>query len=193
MRICLFTNHFYPEDFKANDIAFELVKNGFDVTVITAVPDYPKGVFFDGYNWFKKNRETVNGCQVIRLPIIPRGSGGGKRLIIQYFSYYISSSIYTFFHKFFHKYDAVFVHLTSPFFIGIPAMKIKKWQKIPMIFWTLDLWPESITAAAGIKNKLIIKPLTTMVKNQFLKKVNTLRNWNTFQIGLNQFLYRLIL
>ncbi|MDE5611079.1 MAG: hypothetical protein K2I90_03565, partial [Odoribacter sp.] len=57
MRICIFTNHFYPEDFKANDIAFELAGRGHDITVITAVPDYPKGKFFDGYGWFRRSRE----------------------------------------------------------------------------------------------------------------------------------------
>ncbi|AEE17220.1 glycosyltransferase family 4 protein [Treponema brennaborense] len=164
MKICIFTNHFYPEDFKINDIAFELVKKGYDVTIITAVPDYPQGKFFDGYSWHKRNRENVNGCHVIRLPILSRGKGEAKRLALQYLSYYISSSVFTFFHKFFHNYDAVFVHLTSPFFIGIPATKLKKYQKIPMIFWTLDLWPESITAAAGIANPLILKFLTKQVQ-----------------------------
>lgn len=167
MKVCIFTNHFYPEDFKVNDIAFELVQRNYLVTVITAVPDYPKGKFFEGYGWFKKNREKVHGCQVIRLPIIPRGKGGGKRLALQYLSYYVSSSIFTFFHKFFNKYDAVFVHLTSPFFIGLSACHIKKYQKIPMYFWTLDLWPESITAAAGISHPIIIKPLTKQVQKVY--------------------------
>ena len=167
MKICIFTNHFYPEDFKVNDIAFELVKKGYDITVITAVPDYPKGKFFDGYNWFKKNNEDVYNCHVIRLPIIPRGKGTARNLAVQYLSYYISSSVFTFFHKFFHKYDAVFVHLTSPFFVGLAATQLKRYQKIPMIFWTLDLWPESITAAAGISNPLIINPLIKQVQKVY--------------------------
>lgn len=164
MKLCIFTNHFYPEDFKVNDIAFELAKRGYEVTVITAVPDYPKGKFFDGYSWFKRSREIVDGVKVIRLPIIPRGKGGAKRLVLNYGSYIVSSTIFTFFHKFFHKYDAVFVHLTSPFFIGKCAVALKKWQKIPLYFWTLDLWPESLTAAAGITNPLIIKPQIKMVQ-----------------------------
>ena len=33
---CLFlTNYFYPEVFRGNDIAFEMVKRGYEVTVIT--------------------------------------------------------------------------------------------------------------------------------------------------------------
>lgn len=165
--ICLFTNHFYPEDFKANDIAFELVKKGFAVTVITGIPDYPKGKFFDGYGYIRKSREIVNGCKVYRLPIIPRGKGSAKRLALNYISYIVSASVFTFFHKFFHSYDAVFVHLTSPFFIGQCAVHLKKWQKIPLVFWTLDLWPESLTAAAGINNPIILKSQINMVRKVY--------------------------
>lgn len=167
MKICIFTNHFYPEDFKVNDIAFELTQRGYEITVITAVPDYPKGKFFDGYGWFKKNKEDVNNCHVIRLPIIPRGKGRFRNLLVQYFSYYISSSVYVFFHKFFHKYDAVFVHLTSPFFIGLGATHLKRFQKIPMYFWVLDLWPESITATTGISNRLVMNPLIKQVQKVY--------------------------
>ena len=89
MKLCIFTNHFYPEDFKVNDIAFELTQREIDVTVITAIPDYPKGKFFEGYSLFKRRREVVNGVNVIRLPIIPRGKGGAIRLVLNYVSYFI--------------------------------------------------------------------------------------------------------
>jgi hypothetical protein len=51
------------------------------------------------------------------------------------------------------KYDAVFVHLTSPFFIGLPAVFLKWKQYIPLVFWVLDLWSESLSAVDGITNK----------------------------------------
>lgn len=167
MKICIFTNHFYPEDFKVNDIAFELGKLGHDVTVLTAIPDYPKGKFYDGYSLFKRRREYVNGVNVIRLPIIPRGKGGAIRLVLNYLSYFISLSIFTFFHSFKHKYDRIFVHLTSPFFIGVCARKMSKRQKIPLLFWVLDLWPESLISAGGISNPLIIKPQIRMVQKVY--------------------------
>lgn len=167
MKICIFTNHFYPEDFKVNDIAFELAKLGYDVTVLTAIPDYPKGKFYDGYSLFKRRREIVNGVNVIRLPIIPRGKGGAIRLVLNYLSYYLCLSIFTFFHSFKHKYDRVFVHLTSPFFIGACARKLAKRQQIPLLFWVLDLWPESLISAGGISNPLIIKPQIKMVQKVY--------------------------
>lgn len=167
MNICIFTNHFYPEDFKVNDIAFELAKLGHEITVLTAIPDYPKGKFYDGYSLFKRRREVVNGVNVIRLPIIPRGKGGAIRLVLNYLSYYFCLSIFTFFHSLRNKYDRVFVHLTSPFFIGVCARKLSKKQKIPLLFWVLDLWPESLSSAGGINNPLIIKSQIRMVQKVY--------------------------
>ena len=46
MKLCIFTNHFFLEDFKVNDIAFELAARGVEVAVITATPDYSQGKFF---------------------------------------------------------------------------------------------------------------------------------------------------
>lgn len=167
MKVCIFTNHFYPEDFKVNDISFELAKLGHDITVLTAIPDYPKGKYYEGYSLFRRRRETVNGVNVIRLPIIPRGKGGAVRLVLNYISYYFCLSIFTFFHSFKHKYDKIFVHLTSPFYIGVCARKMSKRQKIPLIFWVLDLWPESLISAGGISNPLIIKPQIKMVQKVY--------------------------
>ncbi len=84
-------------------------------------------------------------------------------MILNYTSYFMCASVFTFFHSFRNKYDAVFVHLTSPFFIGLPAVHLKKRQKIPLYFWTLDLWPESLISAGGISHPWIIKPQDKMV------------------------------
>ena len=80
MRILLVTSHFYPESFKANDMAFELARRGHDVTVLAPIPDYPQGRFYDGYGVFKRRVETVNGVRVIRTLISPRRDGSAKWL-----------------------------------------------------------------------------------------------------------------
>lgn len=169
MKICIFTNHFYPENFKVNDIAFELQKKGFEISIITAIPDYPQGKFYTGYGYTKKNNEVVNGCKVYRLPIIPRGKGKPIQLILNYLSYYFSSKIFIRKHCRDNEYDAIFVHLTSPIFISSAAVYLKDKQKIPLIFWTLDLWPESLTAAANIKNTFILNPQIKYVKKIYTK------------------------
>lgn len=63
---CLFlTNYFYPEVFRGNDIAFEMVKRGYEVTVITCIPNYPQGHFYEGYGLRSRRREVVNGVKAM--------------------------------------------------------------------------------------------------------------------------------
>lgn len=165
-KILICTNHFYPETFRCNDVAFELANRGYDVTVLTAIPDYPKGEYFDGYGIFRRRRETVNGVKVIRGFIIPRGNGGGIRLLLNYLSFLISSVFISLFLGLFRKYDKVLIHETSPVMIGIPAVILSKIQKVPLFFWVLDLWPESLQAAGGINNPKVLgifEKLTTWI------------------------------
>ncbi len=164
MKILLVTQYFFPENFKSNDIAFELVKRGHEVTVLTGLPNYPEGKFFNGYGFFKKRRETINGVKVIRALLIPRGKGGGIRLLLNYFSWAFFASIRALFLAFQDKFDAVLVHEPSPITQGFPAIVIKKIQKNPIYFWVLDLWPESLTSAGGVKNKTVLSFFTGMVK-----------------------------
>lgn len=164
MKVLLVTQYFFPENFKSNDIAFELVKRGHEVTVLTGLPNYPEGKIYNGYGFFKKRNEIINGVKVIRTLLIPRGKGGGIRLFLNYFSWAFFASIRAFFLAFQDKFDAVMVHEPSPITQGFPAIVIKKIQKIPLHFWVLDLWPESLTSAGGIKNKTVLSFFTGIVK-----------------------------
>ena len=152
-RILIFTNHFYPESFKVNDVAFELAKNNFEVTVLTGIPNYPQGKFHKGYGLLKKRNEIINGVKVIRVPLIPRGKDNLFLLAINYFSYTFFLIIWSFFLALFKRFDFIFVHHTSPIFLGIPAVLVKKMQKIKMYFWNLDLWPESVSETTGFNSR----------------------------------------
>lgn len=162
--LLIFTNHFYPENFKVNDIAFQLSSEGHEVTVITGIPNYPQGKFYPGYGLFKKRKEHINGVKVIRLPLIPRGNGKSLRLILNYLSYAVAVCCYSVYIAFRKKFDVIFVHHTSPIFIGIGAIIVKKIQKIRLHFWNLDLWPESIIATTRIRSKLFYSILDKLVR-----------------------------
>ena len=164
MKILLVTQYFYPENFKGNDIAFEMQKKGHEVTVLTGIPNYPKGEFFKGYGYFKRRRETVNGVKVIRSFLIPRGNNTTLPLMLNYFSWFFFASIYALYFSFFKKFDRVIVQQLSPVLVGIPAIIIKKIQKTPVYFWVLDLWPESLESAGGVKNKKILSFFEWIVK-----------------------------
>lgn len=156
MKILVVTNHFYPEVFRVNDVAFEFTRRGHEVTVITSIPNYPQGRYLPGYGLFRKRKEAINGVKVIRVPVMPRGEGGAVRLFLNYLSFFITASWCAFILSFRRKFDKIFVHETSPVTVGIPALIFKWRQNIPLYFWVLDLWPESLTAGGGVTNKQVL-------------------------------------
>lgn len=191
MKILLITSHFYPENFKANDMAFELQRRGHEVTVMTPIPDYPQGKYFDGYGIFSKRKEIINGVKIIRTFVTPRHNGTAIWLGLNYLTYTLFAMIRAFFHAFRHRYDSIIVHETSPVMVGIPAVIVKKIQRIPLHFWVLDLWPESLQAAGGINNKTILglfRKLTARIyrnsdtilisSNGFRKSINTMGDFD---------------
>lgn len=166
-RVLIVTNHFFPETFRCNDIAFELSSRGYDVTVLTGIPDYPEGKYHAGYGVFKKRVEKVRGVKVNRSFLTPRGKGGKLRLMLNYLSSYICMTLRALWLAVAHRYDAVLVHETSPVMIGTAAKLVSKIQRIPMYFWVLDLWPESLRAAGGINNSKILGFFAWMTRRYY--------------------------
>lgn len=163
MRLLICTNHFFPESFRVNDIAFDRAQRGDKVTVLTGIPDYPEGHYHKGYSLFKKRVEYVNGVKVVHVPIVPRGNGGKIRMILNYASSVFFFFFYGWYQALFHKFDAVFVHDTSPAFISLPAVTVSRLQKIPLYHWILDMWPESLTAG-GIQGGIVYSYILKMMK-----------------------------
>ena len=163
MNILIVTPHFHPENFRINDFALEFQKRGHSITVLTSVPDYPGGKFFDGYGIFKKNREIYNGIKIYRAPLIPRGSGSNISLAINYITFVIGG-IFTSLFLIKNKMDIIFVFEPSPITVGLPAIFIKKVKRIPICFWVLDLWPESVVSSGNLKSGIIPRMLNPIVK-----------------------------
>ena len=163
MNILIVTPHFYPENFRINDFAVEFDKRGHNISVLTSVPDYPNGKFYEGYGVFKNNRETYNGIKIYRAPLIPRGSGSNLRLALNYISFVVGG-IFTSLFLLKNKIDLIFVFEPSPITVGIPAIFIKKIKKIPICFWVLDLWPESVVSAGNLKSSIVPDILNPIVK-----------------------------
>lgn len=166
MKILIVTQYFWPESFKINDLALGLKERGHEVSILTAIPNYPKGDFFDNYSFWKNNDEDWNGIKIYRSKIISRGNGS-LRLMLNYISFVFFCSIKVFFIK--EKFDKIFVYEPSPITVGIPAIVASRKMKLPFYFWVQDLWPESLSAAGGIKNKFILNFFDRITKRIYSK------------------------
>lgn len=186
MKILFVCQYFYPEVFRGNDIALHWAEDGHEVHVVTGIPNYPDGVFHQGYGWFKKRHEVVNGVKVTHLPIIPRGNNK-IMLMLNYFSYLIVGWVYMLFHALFHKYDRVFVQQLSPVMMSAPGVLYKRIRKTPLYTWVLDLWPESLTAAGGINNKYVLAFFKHYVKSEYKHSDKILISSRSFEKSILEY------
>ena len=167
MKILIVSQYFFPEEFKINDLARDFVDRGHKVTVLTGKPNYPKGEYYDGYQYKGVVTENYFGAEVIRVPLRKRGAGGGKNLVLNYLSFVYNANDYIRKNKM--QYDAILVYEISPITQVYPALFCKKKYGGKVLVWVQDLWPESVTAAGGVKNKLVLGILDRMVKKIYKK------------------------
>jgi glycosyltransferase involved in cell wall biosynthesis len=161
MRILVISQYFYPEEFRINDLCSAWVSKGYDVTVITGIPNYPKGKFFQGYGLFKRRKDEYQGVRIVRLPILSRGKGF-VRLSLNYLSFVVSGFFWSKLTPI--KADVVFINEVSPMTQALPGIWFGRRRKIPVLLYVQDLWPENIEATIGPKRKGFIRRIDKLVQ-----------------------------
>lgn len=157
-RLLVVCQHFWPENFRLNDICDGFIEHDIDVDVLCGEPNYPKGEWFEGYGMFKRRVEEHNGVKIYRCPEIRRKNNTSIRIFLNYISFPVTSS-FTVRKLYKNKYDKVFIYSLSPVYMGRAGLKIAKKQKIESVTYVLDLWPENLYSVIPFKNKLIRKIL----------------------------------
>lgn len=146
MKILIVTQYYYPEQFQINEIAPELVKRGHEVTVLCGIPNYPKGVVFEGYcsadSLAHKEREYFEktGVKVVHVEQHPRGNNP-LSLIRNYISFARNSKKYV--RQMDKDFDVVLGYQLSPITSMEAALEYKRLYGTPVVFYTLDIWPVS--------------------------------------------------
>ena len=67
------------------------------------------------------------------------------------------------------EFDAILVYEISPITQAYPALYCKKKYGGKVLLWVQDLWPESVTAAGGVNNRIALGVLDRMVKRIYSK------------------------
>lgn len=177
IHILVVSQYFYPEQLRANDICIEWVKRGYKVTVLTGIPNYPQGKFYEGYGLNKKRSEVWNGIEIIRIPLIPRGHNS-LGLCLNYLSFVVSGFFWKCFTKI--KADVVFNYETSPATQALIGIWFAKKRKIPCYLYVMDLWPDSVEIITGIHNKLLLAPLNSVVNYIYRKSAKIFTSSKSF-------------
>lgn len=168
MQILIVTQYFWPETFLINDLVLHLKELGHEVSILTGKPNYPDGVIFEGYSEKGIQQESYQGkIDVFRVPLRPRNSGGSRELFLNYFSFVFSGLKY--FPSFIkaREVDAILVFMPSPITAVIPAIPLKWAKKAHLAVWIQDLWPESLAATGHMRNPVLLKLVSWLVRGVY--------------------------
>lgn len=154
MRVLVVCQYYKPEPFRISDICEALAAAGHTVTVVTGTPNYPEGVFYEGYEGGARADEVMGGVRVHRCPLVPRKSGVLYRFM-NYCSFAWTASRYL--QKLDEEFDVVFVNQLSPVLMAIPALSWAKKHGKKCVLYCLDLWPESLRAGGIRRGGLVYR------------------------------------
>jgi len=158
LKLLILTQYFPPEVGAPQNRLFELAvrlkKIGVDVSVLTAMPNYPQMQIYKGYEGKKYLFEEIEGIPVHRSSIyLPKSKSIVQRLL-NYFSFVYSSARIG--NSKIGKVDVILCE-SPPLFLGYSALYLKRKKKAKLIFNVSDLWPESAEKLGVVTNKYLLK------------------------------------
>jgi glycosyltransferase involved in cell wall biosynthesis len=148
----LFLSHYFPPEVNApasrvHEHARAWVRDGHDVTVITGVPNHPRGELFPGYanRWLQEER--VDGIRVLRTWMYLTANEGFVRRTANYVLFLCTAVLASLRVE---RPDVVVA--TSPqFFCGLAGAIVGALKRRPFVLELRDLWPESIVALGQLR------------------------------------------
>ncbi|SFP63815.1 Glycosyltransferase involved in cell wall bisynthesis [Variovorax sp. PDC80] len=160
IRVLLLTQWFDPEPtFKGIVFARELVRQGFEVEVLTGFPNYPGGKVYPGYRIKLLQREVIDGVQVTRVPLYPNHNQSAIKRVLNYASFAASSFVYGLFMA--RRPDVIYAY-HPPLTVGITAGLLRLLRRIPVVYDIQDMWPDTLRATGMVSNNRALSVVGTV-------------------------------
>jgi glycosyltransferase involved in cell wall biosynthesis len=169
-KVLIISQHFPPEKSgnasRIYDLAFHLVKQGVNVTVISPHPTFPTGAF--SRTWKLRSRTLVNGIESVRLwswQPTSRDPGFLSR-ILYYLIFPIHAVFWIIFHP--HQFDVI-ITTSPPVFTHIPGRFTKAVYKKPWIMDIRDLWIDASISLGFLKKGSIFEKIARKFETNCLR------------------------
>lgn len=173
MHFCILSQYYPPEigapQARLSDLAKYFINCGHEVTVLTAMPNYPTGQIFPEYGGLYKS-ETMDEVSVIRTYVYPSKSVRMIPRLMSYFSFVLSSMIVG--TLLLPRPDFILTE-SPPLFLGLSGYFLSRIKKARWIFNVSDLWPESAVNLGVIGEGIPLKI------SKFLEACFYKRSWLT--------------
>jgi len=177
----LFVTHYFPPEVNApanrtHEHCRRWIQDGHEVTVITGVPNHPRGVIFDGYHNRWLQEEQLDGIRVIRTWMYLTPNSGFLRRVINYLFFALTATLASFRAE---RPDVVVA--TSPqFFVGVAGSIIAKLKRRPFVLEIRDLWPKSIVELGQLGEGWILNALEGLERWLYRSAAGVVVNTRTF-------------
>ena len=163
MRILVFSEVFWPEDFIVNDLVREWMNQGHEVEVVTQYPSYPQSYVFEGYENKGFKTEDWEGVKIYRYPFVEGYRDSKLSKFTNYYEFVRGGKRVV--DGLAGSYDCAFVSQTGPLTVAYPALYAKKKLGIPVNIWTCDIWPDVVWTYGMPKFALTEAMLNKMIQN----------------------------
>lgn len=148
--VCYVSQMFRPENVGvATWVAEELERIGWDVTVLTGIPNYPTGVVAEGYRADRASRELLDGLEVRRTPLYPSHDTNPVGRMLNYTSWALSSTYYGM--SDLRRAGLAVVH-SSPVTANLAPMVARVLFRVPYVTMIMDLWPDSVFSSGFLQS-----------------------------------------
>lgn len=163
MKLVILTQYFPPEvgapQNRLYELAVRLQQRGVEVTILTAMPNYPQMKIHEKYRGKFYVKENMNGLTVHRSWIYATPSKGMAKRLLNYFSF-VFTSFWTGLFRL-PKHDYLLVE-SPPLFLGKTAYALSRLHGSKMIFNVSDLWPESAEKLGIVTNRTFLRAATIL-------------------------------
>lgn len=170
-RLCILTQYFPPEmgapQARLSELGERLIDLGWEVEALTALPNYPTGRVFDGYDPRRTTVENVGRIRTVRVPLYTVKGGFAKRLR-SYFSFVRSASHHG--PRLCTRPDLLFVE-SPPLFIAYAARRLSRRWRCPYVANISDLWPESAVRMGVVKPGILTWAATRLERSFYERAV----------------------
>ncbi len=161
MRILLLTQYFPPElgapQSRLSDLASRLSAMGHEISVLTALPNYPSGIVQGPYRGRLLVRDQWNGIPVTRVWLYTTQKSGSAPKLANYVSFTLTSLLTGLLDK--TPVDLVLTE-SPPLFLGLTGIAIARRKRAAFVFNVADPWPRAAIERGIIKHPKLIAGAT---------------------------------
>ncbi len=151
-------SQYYPPEMGApqarlSELAQRFLARGHNVSVLTAMPSYPRGKIYPGYGGLLR-REILDGVRLVRSTLYPSKSPRILPRLCSYLSFVVTSAVAGTFCL--PKIDYLLTE-SPPLFLGMTGYYLSRLKGARWIFNVSDLWPEGAVDLGIIEDGMALR------------------------------------